>query len=171
MKTWQNINLDFAPLGLEIAQDRYYYTRYLVQYNTDLSKKWSGDLGVNFGGFYNGTRTTMNAAARFAPIPHTTFSLNYERNDIRGVGILEEDLTTNLYTASLRLALNPRVQLSSFYQYNSFNEQGRWNVRFSWEYLPLSFVYLVFNDTQTDIFEPIQQSTQFISKVTLLKQF
>ncbi|MEO0504603.1 MAG: DUF5916 domain-containing protein [Bacteroidota bacterium] len=169
--TWQNINFDFAPLGLEIAQDRYYYTRYLVQYNTDLSKKWSGDLGVNFGGFYNGTRTTMNAAARFAPIPHTTFTLNYERNDIRGVGILEEDLTTNLYTASLRLALNPRVQLSSFYQYNSFNEQGRWNVRFSWEYLPLSFVYLVFNDTQTDIFDPVQQSTQFISKVTLLKQF
>ncbi|MEO1486006.1 MAG: DUF5916 domain-containing protein [Bacteroidota bacterium] len=169
--TWQNINFDFAPLGLEIEQDRYYYTRYLVQYNTDLSKKWSGDLGVNFGDFYNGTRTTINAAARFAPIPHTTLSLNYEHNDIKSVGILEEDLTTNLYTASLRLALNPRVQLSSFYQYNSFNEQGRWNVRFSWEYLPLSFVYLVFNDTQTEIFDPVQQSTQFISKITLLKQF
>ena len=36
--TWQNINFDFAPLGLQIEQDNYYYTRYLVQYNTDQSK-------------------------------------------------------------------------------------------------------------------------------------
>jgi len=169
--TWQNINFDFAPLGLEIEQDNYFYTRYLVQYNTDLSKKWSGDLGVDFGDFYNGTRTTLNAGARFAPLPHTTLTLNYEYNDIRDVGVLEEDLETHLYTANLRLALNPRVQLSTFYQYNSFNEQGRWNVRFSWEYMPLSFIYLVFNDTQTDIFDPVQQSTQFISKITFLKQF
>ncbi len=169
--TWQNINFDFAPLGLEIEQDRYFYNRYTIQYNTDLSKKWSGDIGVNLGDFYNGTRTTINAAARVAPLPHTTLTLNYEHNDIKGVGILEEDLKTDLYTANLRLALNPRVQLSTFYQYNSFNEQGRWNVRFSWEYMPLSFVYLVFNDTQTDIFDPVQQSNQFISKITLLKQF
>ncbi len=169
--TWQNINFDFAPLGLEIAQDNYFYTRYLLQYNTDQSKKWSGDVGVDFGDFYNGNRLTINAAARFAPLPHTTLSLNYEHNNIEGVGVLEEDLETNLYTANLRLALNPRVQLSTFYQYNSFNEQGRWNVRFSWEYMPLSFIYLVFNDTQTDVFDPVQQSTQFISKITFLKQF
>ncbi|MEX0361020.1 MAG: hypothetical protein AB3N10_08520, partial [Allomuricauda sp.] len=75
------------------------------------------------------------------------------------------------YSANLRLALNPRVQLSTFYQYNSFNEQGRWNARLSWEYMPLSFVYLVFNDTQTDIFDPMQSTRQFIGKITLLKQF
>ncbi len=34
-----------------------------------------------------------------------------------------------------------------------------------------SFIYLVLNDTQTDVFDPIQQSTQFISKITILKQF
>ncbi|WP_109299375.1 DUF5916 domain-containing protein [Aquimarina sp. AU474] len=169
--TWQNINFDFSPLGLEIEQDKYFYTRFLIQYNTDLSKKWSGDIGVNFGDFYNGTRSTINAAARFSPIPQTTLSLNYEYNDINGVGLLREDLETNLYTANLRLALNPKIQLSTFYQYNSFNEQGRWNVRFSWEYMPLSFIYLVFNDTQTDVFDPVEQSTQFISKITFLKQF
>nr|WP_298922901.1 DUF5916 domain-containing protein [uncultured Allomuricauda sp.] len=169
--TWQNINFAFAPLGLEIEEDRYFYNRYKVQYNTDLSKKWSSDIGVDLGSFYNGTRTTVNAAARFAPLPHATLSLNYEHNDINGVGVSQEDLNTDLYTANLRLALNPRVQLSTFYQYNSFNEQGRWNVRFSWEYMPLSFIYLVFNDTQIDVFDPVQQSTQFISKITFLKQF
>ena len=169
--TWQNINFEFAPLGIEIEEGRYYYTRYVARYNTDQSKKWSAAVGMDFGNFYNGTRTTLNAGARIAPLPHTTLSFDYEYNDIKGLGIMEEDLETNLYTANLRLALNPRVQLSTFYQFNSFDEQGRWNIRFSWEYAPLSFIYLVLNDTQTDSFDPVQRTTQFISKITFLKQF
>ena len=128
-------------------------------------------MDFNFGDFYNGTRNTIEAGLRYAPLPHISISADYEHNNINGLGILEENLNTDLYTGSLRLALNPRVQLSTFYQYNSFDEQGRWNVRFSWEYMPLSFIYLVLNDTQTEIFDPIQQSTQFISKITFLKQF
>ncbi len=169
--TWQNINFNFAPLGLEIEEGEYHYTRFLLRYNTDQSKKLSGSFRYDFGNFYNGTRTTVIAGLRYAPVPHMAFSADYEHNNIDSVGILQEDLDTDLYTASVRLALNPRVQLSTFYQYNSFDEQGRWNVRFSWEYMPLSFIYLVFNDTQTDVFDPVQRSTQFISKITFLKQF
>ena len=169
--TWQNINFDFAPLGLEIAQGDYSYTRYLLSYNTDQSKKLSGSASYDLGKFYNGSRNTLNLGMRYAPSPHIALSANYERNNINDLGILKEDLDTDLYSANLRLALNPRVQLSTFYQYNSFDEQGRWNVRFSWEYLPLSFIYLVFNDTQVDVFDPVQRSTQFISKITFLKQF
>lgn len=169
--TWQNINFSFAPLGLEIGQGDYNYTRYTLRYNSDQSKKLSGSVRYDFGNFYNGARNTVTAGLRYAPLPHIAFTADYEHNNINGVGVSQEDLDTDLYTASLRLALNPRVQLSSFYQYNSFDEQGRWNVRFSWEYMPLSFIYLVFNDTQTNVFDPIQRSTQFISKITFLKQF
>ena len=169
--TWQNINFDFDPLNIQIEQGNYSYTRYTLRYNSDQSKKFSGSIRFNFGNFYNGTRNTIIGGLRYAPLPHISLTADYEHNNINGLGILSEDLDTDLYTASLRLALNPRVQLSTFYQYNSFNEQGRWNVRFSWEYMPLSFIYLVFNDTQTDVFDPVQQSTQFISKITLLKQF
>lgn len=37
--------------------------------------------------------------------------------------------------------------------------------------MPLSFIYLVFNDIQTDLFDPMTQKKQFISKITFLKQF
>ncbi len=169
--TWQNINFNFSPLGLEIEQDRYHYTRYFLRYYTDQSKKLSTSLRYDFGNFYNGTRNTLTAGLRYAPLPHIAFTFDYEHNNINGLGILNQNIDTNLYTGSLRLALNPRVQFSTFYQHNSFNKQGRWNARFSWEYMPLSFIYLVFNDTKTDLFDPIQQNTQFISKITLLKQF
>jgi len=169
--TWQNINFNFAPLGIEIEQGQYNFTRYLVRYNSDQSKKLSGSILYDFGKFYNGTRNTVIAGLRYAPLPHLSLSADYEHNNIKGLGIDREDLETDLYTGSLRLALNPRIQLTTFYQYNSFDQQGRWNIRLSWEYLPLSFIYLVFNDTQTEAFDPLQRSTQFISKITFLKQF
>jgi hypothetical protein len=96
---------------------------------------------------------------------------DFEYNDINSIGIDNLDLDTRLYTGGLRLALNPRVQFSTLYQYNSFDKQGRWNARFQWEYMPLSFIYLVFNDTQANNFDPVRRNTQFINKITLLKQF
>ncbi len=169
--TWQNINFDFAPLGIPIELGNYYYTRYLARYNTDRSKKWSLSASYSFGDFYNGRRNSINASGRLAPIPHIAMTVEYERNDLKDLGVEQEDLVTDLVTLGSRFALNPRVQLSVFYQYNSFDDQGRWNVRGSWEYQPLSFIYLVFNDTQIDGLEDPFQEQQFIGKLTFLKQF
>ncbi|MEL6846314.1 MAG: hypothetical protein AAFP02_24160, partial [Bacteroidota bacterium] len=132
--TWQNINFDFAPLGIPIAQDNYFYNRYLIRYNTDQSKKWSASTSYSFGRFYNGVRNTAFFSGRLAPIPQAALTFDYEYIDLKKVGEAREDLVTHLLTVGSRFALNPRVQLSVFYQYNSFDEQGRWNIRGSWEY-------------------------------------
>ena len=168
---WQNINFDFAPLGLQIEQDRYFYNRFEIRYNTDQSKKWSLGGSYNFGDFYNGKRTTLRGSARLAPVPHTTFTANYEYIDFKKIGIEEGDLSTHLITLGSRFALNPRLQLSTFYQYNSFDEQGRWNIRASWEYQPLSFLFVVFNNTQIDNLTETFNEQQVVSKITLVKQF
>ncbi len=169
--TWQNINFDFTPLDIQVEQGDYFYTRYLIRYNTDQSKKWSAGIDYDFGDFYNGTRNTINFSGRLAPVPHAALTIDYEYNNIRELGEQREDLETHLTTVGTRFALNPRVQISAFYQYNTFDEQGRWNVRASWEYRPLSFVYLVFNDTQIDELDSPFQEQQFIGKITYLKQF
>ncbi len=169
--TWQNINFNFTPLGIPIAQDDYFYTRHQIDFYTDRSAKFSVSGSVNWGEFYNGQRTTVEGGLRFAPIPHAALTVDYEFNDLSRLGEANEALETHLTTVGSRFALNPRVQLSVFYQYNSFDEQGRWNVRGSWEYRPLSFIYLVFNDTRIDDLENPFQEQQFIGKLTFLKQF
>ncbi|MEM6265549.1 MAG: DUF5916 domain-containing protein [Bacteroidota bacterium] len=169
--TWQNINFDFSPLGIPIARDRYYYTRYFLRYYTDQSRKWSASTSYSFGRFYNGTRNSIFLSGRLAPIPQAALTFSYEYNNLQDLGENREDLATNLITVGSRFALNPRVQLSIFYQYNSFDGQGRWNIRGSWEYQPLSFVYIVFNDSRiNNELDPFQEQ-QFISKITLVKQF
>ncbi len=169
--TWQNINFNFAPLGIQIAQDDYYYTRHEVRFNTDQSRKWSLSGGYEWGDFYNGRRQTVTSGVRLAPNPKMAFTFDYEYNRLRRLGASDENLETHLTTTGARFAASPRLQLSTFYQYNTFDEQGRWNVRLSWEYQPLSFIYLVFNNTQIDALETPFETQQFIAKLTFLKQF
>lgn len=169
--TWQNINFDFVPLGISITQEDYFYTRHSIRFNTDRSAKLSLSGSANWGDFYNGKRTTFTGSLRYAPIPHIALTLSHEYNNLVDLGKAREDLITQLTTVGARFALNPRVQLSTFYQYNTFDERGRWNIRGSWEYRPLSFIYLVYNNTQINSLDVPFQEQQVIAKVTFLKQF
>lgn len=169
--TWQNIDFDFNPLGITIPNNNYYYTRHYFRYNSDRSKKFSISGKFEWGKFYNGNRNTLTLGARYSPIPNISISSDYEHNALNNLGNNNQNLNTGLFTSGIRLALNPKMQLSGFYQHNNFTKTGRVNTRFSWEYLPQSFIYLVFNNTETDAFNTISTQQQLISKITLIKQF
>lgn len=167
--TWQNIDFPFFQLGIPIEQKQYFYTLQRIVYNTDQSKKVSLASRYEWGNYYNGRIGTLTLTGRLAPIPNIALSCTYERNNLRDLGKNKENLTTDLITTSLRLAHNSRIQASLFYQYNSFDQRGRWNARGSWEFAPLSFLYLVFNETSFQNSPVRNQSV--ISKITYLKQF
>ena len=92
---------------------------------------------------------------------------------IRDLGEENRNLNTHLLSTRARLALNPRVQLIGSYQWNSANEADIWNLRFSWEYRPLSFIYIVFNSNQSDdnLLENRFSQKELIGKITYLHQF
>lgn len=167
--TWQNFNFSFPILGRTVAIGKYNYTRHLIRYETDASKKLSLESKYEWGGYYNGTLGTLTLAGRFAPMPQIAVTANYEHNNFKNFGTENDDFQTDLYTAGLRLAANPRVQLSAFYQYNTFDKRARWNIRGSWEFAPLSFFYVVFNESSFRD-SPVQNQS-LISKLTYLKQF
>jgi len=167
--TWQNIDFPFQQLSIPLEQKPYFYTRHYVSHRTDQSKKLSLATKFEWGRYYNGRLQTLLLTGRIAPLPNIAFTGTYERNNFQNLGVNKEDLKTDLFTASLRLAYNPRIQATVFYQYNSFDERGRWNVRGSWEFAPLSFLYIVFNETSFANNPARNQSV--INKITYLKQF
>ncbi|MBS7232420.1 hypothetical protein KHA90_15480 [Flavobacterium psychroterrae] len=164
---WQTLTENFSPLGIEIQAGNYKYQAVNFNYRSDQSSKLSITADFTYGGFYNGKNTTYVAGIRYAPIPYFATTLSYEQNEIVGLGIDKQDLTTRLVTPNIRLALNPRLQLNVFYQYNTVDNRSRWNSRLSWEYKPQSFVYLVFNENKTNDFK----QDQTIAKISFLKQF
>lgn len=182
LPNWQELDASdvafFRPLGVELAPGKYHYLRHSAEVKSDLSRRYSGAVKLIVGDFFNGTLTNLELSARLAPSPRMALSAAYEYNRATGLGIKEEEKVSHLFGPELRLALNPRLQFNAFYQYNTVAEQANWNVRFGYEFRPLSYLYLVFNDnryfvsTSTRRADPEHFATQqqAIIKLTYLRQ-
>ncbi len=171
---WQQLDAAFTPLGIEIAPGYYQFGQYELSFDSDFSRKLAGGVTYGNGTFYDGNLQSWDFDARISPTPYIEFVGSYSINDFNGLGIAESDLTANLLSTTARLALNPRVRLDGSYQWNSANEANIWNVRFTWEYRPLSFIFIVFNNNESEGFpsQPNLFSQQeVIGKITFLKQF
>lgn len=167
--TIQNYDFSFPILGQNMLPGRYDFIRHSLRYRFDQSKKISLDSEFSFGDYFNGDLNSLSLTGRIAPIPHIAAEFGYEHNSFTGFGAEQADFTTDLFTAGIRLAANPRIQLSGFYQYNTFDKQARINLRGSWEFAPLSFLYLVYNESNFEN-TPVQNQSG-IAKVSYLRQF
>ncbi len=170
---WQQLDEDFTPLGIDINAGYYAFTRYDLGISTNFSKKVAGEFRYETGGYYDGRLNSYYADVRVSPIPHVELTAVYNFNEIKSLGQERTDINAHLFIANVRLALNPRVQMITNYQWNSATKTSIWNARFSWEYTPLSYLFLVFNSSATDDFLLKNRLYQqdFISKFTFLKQF
>ncbi len=171
---WQQLDNGFRPLGIEIAPGYYQFGQYELSFDSDFSRKLAGAVTYANGTFYDGNLESWDFDVRISPTPYIELVGSYTLNGFTGLGVEATDLTTNLLSTTARLALNPRVRLNGSYQWNSANEANIWNVRFAWEYRPLSFIFIVFNNNETEGFpsQPNLFSQQeVIGKITFLKQF
>ncbi|MEM6346053.1 MAG: DUF5916 domain-containing protein [Bacteroidota bacterium] len=170
---WQNIDDTFSPLGIQIAPGQYTFTRFNTNISSDFSRKIAGYTGITFGDFYNGQLLEWEGGIRLSPSPFIEIFTEYQYNRIRSLGIAQEDLGAQLLFTRVRLAINPRIRLDGSYQWNSVGNTGIWNVRFTWEYRPLSFIYIVFNHNQRAIANSLERSIgeEVIGKITYILQF
>ncbi len=176
-----NVQVLNAPddfVGAAVGAGQYRFVRTNLGFNTDFSKKLAGAVAFSTGAYYDGWLNSWSLSGRLAPVPHLEFSVDYTYNQFQNLGLARQTFTTHLLGLNTRLALNPRVQLIGFFQRNSAIERNIWNLRLAWEYRPLSYVYLVFNEntTQPGVATSVLPSErlrqqQVIGKLTYLKQF
>ncbi|PRX54274.1 carbohydrate binding family 9 domain-containing protein [Flagellimonas meridianipacifica] len=164
----QVLNTSFTPLGLTIAPGDYKYVLYGVDHASDASKKLSFLARYNTGGFYDGELQQYGGRVNYSPLPHASFEMVYEHNDFSNFPsqVVAEDVSLLQFNA--RFALNPQLQLTSFFQKNTLNDQTVWNSRLAWEYSPLSFFYIVINNNDSDF---TGRNNDLIFKINFLKQF
>jgi hypothetical protein len=131
--------------------------------------KLSGEY--RWGGYFNGRLQSGDWKLQFAPIPYVSVTPELNRNHFVGVGAAATTSVVDLRIVQTRLALNPRMQLTGFFQNNSLDHSDSYNVRFSWEYLPLSYVYLIYNHGRfQDLSQSWQGDQHVILKLSLLTQ-
>ena len=171
----QYLTAPFQPLGVTIAPGSYHYLWQEVYANSDPSKFVNLSLDYKTGTYFNGWLNALDMKLQFAPIPHISLSAEYNPDFFKRVGEPMTTTTVNLYILEARFALNPRLQISGIYQKNSLNNAANCNFRFSWEFTPLSYVYLVYNHGATNVInntvEQTQTENQLLAKVSYFRQF
>ncbi|MHA8091551.1 DUF5916 domain-containing protein [Aquirufa regiilacus] len=168
----QNLEDTFSPVGIKINPGSYSYFRKGFLLASDPSAKYSGSTEYGWGGFFNGSLQTIDSKFRLAPIPHVNLGLSWNWSKFENMGVARETKEVNLVILETRMAINPRLQLIGFYQKNTSDDLNSMNLRLSWEYQPLSYVYLVFNTLNYKGSDNTSQKQQsFLAKLSYLKQF
>jgi len=171
----QHLTSVFQPLGVSIAPGDYSYFQHLFYFTTDPSKVVNVAGIFQTGSYFNGHLNSGDFKLQFAPIPYISFTGEYSINHFEGVGEQNTTTTVNLYILQGRFSLNPRLQLTGLFQKNSLNSADNYNLRLSWEFLPLSYVYLIYNRGVNSVMNNmvIQTQTQdhVILKLSYMQQF
>jgi len=172
----QNLYTSFQPLGVTIAPGNYHYLYHQFWFTTDPSKIVNLNFIYQTGQYFNGHLNSGDFKLQVAPIPYISFTGEYDINAFSKVGEQNTSTTVNLYVLQGRFALNPRLQLTGVYQKNSVSNANNYNMRLSWEFLPLSYVYFIYNRGVTNMVNnnmvlQSQSEDHIIFKVSYLQQF
>ena len=169
---FQRLTAVFTPLGVNIAPGDYHFLQNEILFTTDPSKVISVAGDYKWGTYFNGHIRSGDWKLQFAPVPNISLLAEFNRNHFIDVGELSTSATVNLYIIQGRFALNPRLQLTGFYQKNSLDRSNSYNVRLSWEYEPLSYVYIIFNHGSLINPQQLKQTEDHaVIKISYLKQF
>lgn len=157
---WQRLADSFSPVpGIDIAPGDYEFDRFGAAFATDKSRKWSLEMRYLWGGYFDGRLATTEFTLRLAPSPRVSLLVDFVINDLRDLGPGRESREVWLWRPELRLALDPRKQLTLFYQRNEATETEAYYLRLSWELRPLSFLHVVLGD-----FAPTDPGGGFLSR-------
>jgi len=150
LPSWQNLHSTYQPVsGIDIPRGIYNYSRVDFNLSTNLSAPYSVLADITTGRFYNGKLNSYTVNARMVPDRHVAFALGLTHNVFFDFPSSSKTIKNDLVVPEVRISFTPKIQLLGFYQYNTDSNTGGLNIRFSWEYNPLSFVYLVFNNVET----------------------
>lgn len=165
----------FSPLGVKIKTGTYNYNRIAATIANNQSRKLSYRFKYELGDFFDGRLNTTDFQLNIVPIPNIALKFRYFDNKFNEVGINKSNDQITLLNFEGRFALNPRVQLTGLYQYNTQNNLNALNIRFAWEYRPLSFLYLIWNNRVFDqkINEIVSRTKDdaVFGKISFLRQF
>ena len=161
---------DVTP-DIAIAPGAYGFQDLFLSYFMGEQRPVSGTAFFQQGRFYGGDLTGFGyRGGRVEVTPQLSLEPTVELNRI---DIPEGRFTVALATTRVTHTFTPRMFLSGLVQYNSVSSEVGTNVRFRWEYLPGSELFLVYNDQRDTMLRRTLslESRSFIVKLTRLLRF
>ena len=128
------------PAGSEFT-----WTETALMYRSNQRQLLTYSLSVRYGGYYNGTRLSLNGDVGFRVQPYANLALATSFNRV---------LLPDPYTSADLLLVGPRLDLTftehlfftTFVQYNNQVDNVNLNMRFQWRFAPVSDLFIVYTE-------------------------
>lgn len=142
--TWTRLAEPFIPAEpFRISPGRYSFIRYETRFASDASAPIAGVLIASTGRYYLGTLRSLAPSLTLRPIPHASFISSWEWSWLHDIDGTHRRTLLSVVNAEVRLALNPLMQCTLFYRRDREFGLSSTSLRISWEYRPLSFLYVL----------------------------
>jgi hypothetical protein len=170
----QNFELVRLPFPLtttiDVPAGPYAFQNVRGQLQLGPQRRIEGLVTLGRGSFYGGDRTEAGYRGRLELSSRVAIEPGLSVN---WIDLPQVQVTTRLVSARTIVAMNPRLFVSSFLQFNSTTESLSSSVRLKWEYKPLSDLFIVYSDGyNTDMPGPARlENRTFAVKVTRLLRF
>jgi hypothetical protein len=114
-----------------------------VSYSSSTGRRVSGGVGVSGGGFFNGSRTSLELSTLWRVNYHLRMEFFAEHNTI---SLPDQDFSVDLLGTRINYAYSTRLFASAFVQYNAAADEIVTNLRFNFIHSPLSDLFLVYRE-------------------------
>jgi hypothetical protein len=170
-KNFEYLPAPFAvATGVRIPVGGYDFNSVLATYNPGQQHRLSGSGSIEIGTFYNGDKKT----AAFRGRASLTTRLAVEPNiSLNWIDLPQKSFTNTVVGARTLYSMTPRMFVTALLQYASSTLSLSANIRFRWEYMPGSELFVVYTEGRDTSIPGTTalQNRGFVVKINKLLRF
>jgi hypothetical protein len=157
--------------GVIIPIGGYSFNDVQVGYNFGQQRRVSGNVLLTRGQFYDGDITTLSfGGGRVSVTKRFSLEPSFSISD---VNLPYGDFVTRVLRSRIDYGFSPRMFASALVQYSSADRVFGSNLRFRWEYLPGSELFVVYTDERNTLRSALAalRNRAFVVKMNRLLRF
>lgn len=128
--------------GIPIVADYYRYPEAKIGLNTADARGISGELELQAGKYYSGTKQELSASVGWRPNAHWLLSADYE---VQHISLPTGAFSVVITSGKVNYAFTPDLALTTLAQYDNISRRLGTNLRLKWTVRPGSDTFVVVN--------------------------
>ncbi|MXW18844.1 MAG: carbohydrate binding family 9 domain-containing protein [Gemmatimonadetes bacterium] len=145
LSSFESVRDPFPISDVVVPAGEYWFHEATSMLRLPRSDLFRGEFETSVGSFYDGSRVRLSVKPVWIVSKYLELETGYEVNRLdfadRGVAT-----TAQLGSLRVKTALNPKVSMSTFGQYNSATDQTSLNVRFRYHFREGTDLWIVYNE-------------------------
>jgi hypothetical protein len=127
------------------ANTAYNWNEISASFTSDIRRPFNFMVNSIYGGFYNGTRFTLNGELYYRIQPYSSLAIVTSYNNI-SMPSPYSSAEFFLIGPKLDLTFTDKLFFTSILQYNNQIDNINLNLRFQWRFAPVSDLYIVYTE-------------------------